>query len=322
MNRKAFTLIELLVVIAIIAILAAILFPVFAQAKEAAKKTVTMSNAKQYGTAANIYLADSDDVMPIGYGISVTGVVRWNTFIPFPAGWFDDGGGWSGASGLAQSASHWANSTQPYVKSGNLGEVSGAQTAQAAASDFSLPKLKQPYSIGLTYNGLMSTYNATAVAYPSQAVLFWTGFGKLNWTGRALTSPALVCPGVGACQFNPGGPAQAGGPTDWADGWFWGTASFSSPANYAPPAGAYGDRAIIVRADSSVKLIPVPKANAVSGDPNAIFSHIAAGGNPDDMKACRTSASAPYYSAYFRPDYDGSGRKFYGGGCDDSGYGF
>ncbi|MEJ5170055.1 MAG: prepilin-type N-terminal cleavage/methylation domain-containing protein [Fimbriimonadales bacterium] len=59
--RKAFTLIELLVVIAIIAILAAILFPVFAQAKMAAKKTAGISNAKQLLLAAQMYLPDNDD---------------------------------------------------------------------------------------------------------------------------------------------------------------------------------------------------------------------------------------------------------------------
>jgi prepilin-type N-terminal cleavage/methylation domain-containing protein len=62
--KKAFTLIELLVVIAIIAILAAILFPVFAQAKLAAKKTAGLSAAKQIGLATNIYMNDSDDVIP------------------------------------------------------------------------------------------------------------------------------------------------------------------------------------------------------------------------------------------------------------------
>jgi prepilin-type N-terminal cleavage/methylation domain-containing protein/prepilin-type processing-associated H-X9-DG protein len=62
--RKAFTLIELLVVIAIIAILAAILFPVFAQAKEAGKKTVCLSNMKQIGMAMELYIQGEDGTYP------------------------------------------------------------------------------------------------------------------------------------------------------------------------------------------------------------------------------------------------------------------
>ncbi len=60
--RKAFTLVELLVVIAIIAILAAILFPVFAQAKESTKQVVCMSNMRQYGMAFMMYKTDWDDM--------------------------------------------------------------------------------------------------------------------------------------------------------------------------------------------------------------------------------------------------------------------
>lgn len=64
-TRQGFTLIELLVVIAIIAILAAILFPVFAQAKEAAKKTVGLSNIKQQNLAVIMYTGDADDTFPL-----------------------------------------------------------------------------------------------------------------------------------------------------------------------------------------------------------------------------------------------------------------
>ncbi len=65
MNRKnAFTLIELLVVIAIIAILAAILFPVFAQAREKARAISCLSNTKNLGTAVMMYAQDYDEVLP------------------------------------------------------------------------------------------------------------------------------------------------------------------------------------------------------------------------------------------------------------------
>jgi len=63
--RFAFTLIELLVVIAIIAILAAILFPVFAQAKMAAKRSVTISNLKQNALSVTMYANDYDDLVPL-----------------------------------------------------------------------------------------------------------------------------------------------------------------------------------------------------------------------------------------------------------------
>lgn len=63
--KKAFTLIELLVVIAIIAILAAILFPVFAQAKEAAKKATCVSNQKQCAISTILYASDYDDYFPM-----------------------------------------------------------------------------------------------------------------------------------------------------------------------------------------------------------------------------------------------------------------
>jgi prepilin-type N-terminal cleavage/methylation domain-containing protein len=67
MERKGFTLIELLVVIGIVALLAAILFPVFAQVKDAARDTTTLSNVKQIGLAAMAYTGDFDDALPLAW---------------------------------------------------------------------------------------------------------------------------------------------------------------------------------------------------------------------------------------------------------------
>ncbi len=66
-TKRGFTLIELLVVIAIISIIAAILFPVFAQAREKAREITCVSNARQVGIGVQMYLQDNDETMPIFY---------------------------------------------------------------------------------------------------------------------------------------------------------------------------------------------------------------------------------------------------------------
>jgi len=94
-NKRAFTLIELLVVIAIIAILAAILFPVFAQAREKARAITCLSNSKQIGTAHMMYGQDYDETL-----------IPW--FVP---------------TGLPRDdwrhdLLSWAQNLQPYIKNG------------------------------------------------------------------------------------------------------------------------------------------------------------------------------------------------------------
>ncbi|HVK04184.1 MAG TPA: DUF1559 domain-containing protein [Armatimonadaceae bacterium] len=80
-HRSAFTLIELLVVIAIIAILAAILFPVFAQAREKARQTACLSNLKQIGTAWMMYTQDHDETL-VQYSYGGSGNLQYGFVVP------------------------------------------------------------------------------------------------------------------------------------------------------------------------------------------------------------------------------------------------
>lgn len=119
MSKRAFTLIELLVVIAIIAILAAILFPVFAQAKEAAKKTQCVSNTKQSVLAALMYAGDYDDTIPrhdnngsCWYGESPCDYPDWGDLRP-PAA--------NAANYKEGSKVMIWGALVPYIKNGQLG---------------------------------------------------------------------------------------------------------------------------------------------------------------------------------------------------------
>ena len=81
-RRRAFTLIELLVVIAIIAILAAILFPVFAKAREKARQTSCLNQLKQAGTAEMQYAQDYDETLPFAY-TNAANSIYWQVITPY-----------------------------------------------------------------------------------------------------------------------------------------------------------------------------------------------------------------------------------------------
>jgi prepilin-type N-terminal cleavage/methylation domain-containing protein len=191
-TSRAFTLIELLVVIAIIAILAAILFPVFAQAKTAAKKTASLSNCKQIGTAANIYLNDSDDVWPVTYAFddAAGSGYTFDRLIPVPADW---------PSGLTpeqvnRNQTFWANNLQPYLKNRQM--LNGPAATKVDVSGSYVPATKPANvqdGVSYTYNGLLNSYSATAIAAPSSLPVFWEGRGKANTRGAGYVNPYLFC---------------------------------------------------------------------------------------------------------------------------------
>ena len=144
----AFTLIELLVVIAIIAILAAILFPVFAQAREKARAASCLSNLKQIGDAMMMYSQDFDEGLP-----------TWDAY-------YITGSGLS-ALGADNPSYYWQAALQPYVKTGNpTGDLTTASFSgvwhcpdqgDVGEQQYVSTTNKNPaYSYGI--NGLM-TYN-------------------------------------------------------------------------------------------------------------------------------------------------------------------
>jgi prepilin-type N-terminal cleavage/methylation domain-containing protein len=123
-RRQGFTLIELLVVIAIIAILAAILFPVFTQAKVSAKKTVMVSNMKQNLLAQAMYSNDADDMF------ALKAIIGYNT---------------------AEPAITWDKMIQPYMKAYPLVNCSEDTypKAQHRGSTQSLPRRRRQPDIRL-----------------------------------------------------------------------------------------------------------------------------------------------------------------------------
>lgn len=139
--RKAFTLIELLVVIAIIAILAAILFPVFAQAKAAAKRTASLSNAKQMSVGTFLYSSANND-----------------GFVPGDVwGFRSTDGGITSYGAIYRS---WAMNVAPYIKNDDMfydplaGNKWNPDTVIPTAASY----IKAAYSQKLTTWGYNSTW--------------------------------------------------------------------------------------------------------------------------------------------------------------------
>ena len=205
--KRAFTLIELLVVIAIIAILAAILFPVFAQAKLAAKKTQDLSNQKNITTSAMMYSTDSDDVFPrCEYKTPDRNFFGWNVPVT------------------------WREALMPYVKNGEGQYVDGTRITKVAVNGiWTTPA----YGDNATRGNYIINRNL------SPGRCYWNG----NWTCDSgdtgvLNPGVMVAPSVSVTQLDQ--PADTNFMTnsrimtDWnASGdypegawWWWGGAQF------------------------------------------------------------------------------------------------
>ena len=204
LRSRAFTLIELLVVIAIIAILAAILFPVFAQAKKAAKKTVDLSNTKQQALSATMYAGDVDDVFPYDQGGS-PGMTYYGQ--PYINGAMDP-----------KASTNWVRSTYPYTKSFGiyLSPVATDQDGNDGWGCFESNGKPTQYCGSMAMNAIATGKTVTAMPEPANTVLV---DGTTQKTKTSQTAPgwsgygANACPGVVGKPYTSACPDGTDGPT-------------------------------------------------------------------------------------------------------------
>ncbi|MGV3617518.1 MAG: prepilin-type N-terminal cleavage/methylation domain-containing protein [Fimbriimonas sp.] len=179
-RREAFTLIELLVVIAIIAILAGILFPVFARAKSAAKKTVCVSNLKQIGASVAMYMGDHDGVFP--HALDASDKYAPQIWAPHPE--------------FQERIPHMPmlhEALQPYLKSRELFRCPGDTGTRVLDSHFPQAFVTSP-SMYAVYGS--SYFFRTEIAFrfftdssfnlPAEVNVLFDGAGHWHGDGRAL----------------------------------------------------------------------------------------------------------------------------------------
>ena len=177
-KSKGFTLIELLVVIAIIAILAAILFPVFQKVRENARRTACLSNMKQIGLGVTQYTQDADERLPNG---------------------IDSGGGAKG----------WAGQVYPYVKSTGVfvcpDDSLAGNTGTNHVSSYALNSNFSFYINGGACTNPSGSYSLAKLNSPAKTVMAFEVTNAANYDISKETLPNALGGLADSCGGSPAG---------------------------------------------------------------------------------------------------------------------
>jgi prepilin-type N-terminal cleavage/methylation domain-containing protein/prepilin-type processing-associated H-X9-DG protein len=171
-HQRGFTLIELLVVIAIIAILAAILFPVFAQAREKARQAACLSNMKQVGLALQMYAQDYDETLPAS---------------AYEAPHFNEPG----------AKQNFLNAIIPYTR--NLGIFVCPSSVNASSVGYAKNMDPTPLS-NSNYQGNQVVMGRSLSVVPNPAEIIYLNENNLRWH-TAWLEPSLTNPAKGIYQW-------------------------------------------------------------------------------------------------------------------------
>lgn len=264
--RRGFTLIELLVVIAIIAILAAILFPVFAQAKNAAKKTTSLSNLKQAGLAGVLYIGDYDDVMFLAVSTrsGADGLAA-----QYPSACFGAGPSSVCRFGYPVMLQPYSKNTEMFfcpndkaidpTTPGRFDKNNSMYWYMAGAFPsygMNITYLNTP-RIDATYGSEYDSKSATSFANPADTVLFAEAAAK----DYPLPSGGTFTTDIGYYRVLPpsGGPSPYGGYTTSAQ---WSNFPTTSVRSQGQIYGRFDKKsAIVAWLDGHVKYTPIAKLN-------------------------------------------------------------
>jgi prepilin-type N-terminal cleavage/methylation domain-containing protein len=198
MDRRGFTLIELLVVIAIIAILAAILFPVFAAAKIAAKKTVGISNQKQIAMGVLMYGVDFDDMYPRNddcvAGSSLNSALNNNPFNPVGVG--------CTSTRFYYRVNHfaWQKWIMPYVKNVQIFEHPLREKDSVQWNDNG--QIVASFALNTGFTGQLDTYNRSST-FPRQFRNSWLGGSQTAIPSPGDAALLLEIPGTTVAMVPP-----------------------------------------------------------------------------------------------------------------------
>jgi prepilin-type N-terminal cleavage/methylation domain-containing protein/prepilin-type processing-associated H-X9-DG protein len=250
-TKRGFTLIELLVVIAIIAILAAILFPVFAKVREKARQTSCLSNEKQLGLAFAQYYEDYDEKWPSGATGGTTAATE-------------------------QSGFGWAGTVYPYVKSAGLYKCPDDSTTATTFATYTV----SPVSYGFNSNAA-GVADAQFTSPASTVTLFEVQGATANlsssWASTSATSDGISANGVATPPVTDASFADNGLDVTATAGIIFATSNFVGRSLPTAALGAYGNQnalhtggANYLLADGHAKWF---RGNAVSAGYNATVAN-------------------------------------------------